>query len=113
MVKRGEVWWADLRPPLASEPGFRRPVVILQGNAYNASALSTTVVAVLTSRLERARRPHHPKLSRRWTKLPKDSVLLPTQILTIDKRVLAERVTKLPNHVLSQVEAALRSVLEL
>jgi mRNA interferase MazF len=113
MVKRGQVWWANLRPPLGSEPGFRRPVLVIQGDAYNASELRTTIVAALSSKIERASRPNHLRLSKRDTGLPKDSVLLPTQLLTIDKSVLEECVAVLPSHAQRDVAAALRQVLDL
>jgi mRNA interferase MazF len=95
VISQGEVWWADLRAPTGSEPGFRRPVVVVQGDALNRSRVATVVCVPLTSNLKWADAPGNVLLSGRVTRLPKDSVANVSQIIALDKMVLTERVSKL------------------
>jgi mRNA interferase MazF len=95
VISRGEVWWADLSPPTGSEPGFRRPVVIVQGDALNRSRIATVVCVPLTSNLRWAEAPGNVLLAARSTGLPKDSVANVSQIVALDKDVLTDRVGKL------------------
>jgi mRNA interferase MazF len=113
VIRRGEIWWVDLAEPRGSEPGFRRPVVVIQSDAFNRSRIGTVVVAAITSNLELAGAPGNVRLSRRETKLPRESVVNVSQILTLDRRFLSERVGRLPASALAQVEAGLRVVLSL
>ena len=113
MIQRGEIWWADLAEPGGSEPGFRRPVVVIQSDAFNRSRIGTVVVAAITSNLELAGAPGNVRLSRRESKLPRESVVNVSQLLTLDRRFLTERVGRLPASALAQVEAGLRVVLSL
>jgi len=113
VIRRGEIWWVDLAEPRGSEPGFRRPVVVIQSDAFNRSRIGTVVVAAITSNLELAGAPGNVRLSRRESKLPRESVVNVAQILTLDRRFLSERVGRLPANVLAQVEAGLRVVLSL
>ena len=96
MIAQGEVWWAELAEPSGSEPGFRRPVVIVQGDAFNRSRIATVVCVVLTSNLRWADAPGNVLLSSRLTGLPKDSVANVSQLVTLDRNVLTERVGALP-----------------
>ena len=98
MVKigRGDVWWADLSEPIGSAPGFRRPVVIVQGDPINHSKIATAICVPLTSNLTWAEAPGNVPLPAAMTGLPKDSVANVSQILTIDRNNLTERVGKLP-----------------
>jgi mRNA interferase MazF len=96
VISQGEVWWADLPAPVGSAPGFRRPVVVVQGEALNRSRVATVVCVPLTSNLRWADAPGNVPLSPRLTGLPKDSVANVSQLLTLDKDVLTERVGKLP-----------------
>lgn len=107
MIAQGEVWWVDLPQPGGSEPGFRRPVVIVQGDAFNRSALRTTVVIPLTSNLRWADAPGNVLLSRRATGLSRESVANVSQVITLDRSVLTERVGKLPRAKLDLVLAGL------
>lgn len=91
VVAQGEVWWADLPDPSGSGPGFRRPVVVLQGDALNRSRLATAVCVPLTSNLRWADAPGNVVLRARATGLPKDSVANLSQIVAIDKILLSER----------------------
>jgi mRNA interferase MazF len=95
VISQGEVWWADLPPPAGSGPGFRRPVVIVQGDALNRSRLATVVCVPLTSNVQWADAPGNVLLTTRLTRLPKDSVANVSQIVTLDKVLLSERVSKL------------------
>ena len=96
MIAQGEVWWADLAEPFGSEPGFRRPVAVVQGDAFNRSRISTVVCVALTSNLRWAEAPGNVLLSARLTGLPKDSVANVTQLVTLDRAALTERVGTLP-----------------
>lgn len=92
VVSQGDVFWASLPDPTGSGPGLRRPVVVVQGDAFNASRLATVVVVPLTSNLRWAAAPGNVLLPATRTGLPKDSVANVSQIVTIDRGVLAERV---------------------
>ena len=95
VISQGEIWWADLPALTGSGPGFRRPVVVVQCDALNASRLATTVCVPLTSNLKWAAAPGNLRLSARLTGLPKDSVANVSQIITVDKDLLTERAGKL------------------
>jgi len=95
VISQGEVWWADLPAPVGSGPGFRRPVVVVQGEALNRSRISTVVCVPLTSNLRWADAPGNVLLSARVTGLPKDSVANVSQVLTLDRDLFTERVGKL------------------
>ena len=96
VVGQGEVWWADLGMPAASAPGFRRPVVVVQGDALNRSRLATVVCVPLTTNLRWADAPGNTLLTARVTGLSKDSVANASQVVTLDKTVLTDRTGKLP-----------------
>lgn len=112
-MQRGEVWWADLGRPRGSEPGLRRPVVVVQANEYNRSTLRTVVVACLTSNLDLAAAPGNVLCRPRTTGLPKASVVNVTQVATLDRNALLERVGRLPRQLLDDVNAGLCLVLDL
>lgn len=112
-MSRGEIWWADLPEPRGSEPGYRRPVLVIQANSFNQSGIRTIVVAILTSNLRLAEAPGNVFLPARVTGLPRDSVVNVSQLLTLDRLFLTEEVGKLPSRVLAEVDAGLRLVLEL
>ena len=95
VISQGEVWWADLPEPSGSEPGFRRPVVVVQGEAFNRSRIATVVCVPLTSNLRWAEAPGNVLLTSKETGLPKDSVANVSQLVTLDKSSLTDRVGKL------------------
>jgi mRNA interferase MazF len=95
VIAQGDVWWADLGSPQGSAPGFRRPVVVIQGDALNRSRLATAVCVALTSNLKWAAAPGNVLLDARATGLAKDSVANVSQLVTLDKSVLTERTGKL------------------
>lgn len=112
-MQRGEVWWADLGEPTGSEPGFRRPVAIVQADAFNRSRIGTVVCIVLTSNLRLADAPGNVLIPKGDSGLPKESVANVSQIVTIDRDTLSDRVGKLPSRVRERIDRGLRLVLEL
>ena len=93
---QGEIWWADLGEPAGSAPGFRRPVLVVQGDALNRSRIATVVCVPLTSNLRWANAPGNVALSEKDTGLPKESVANVSQVITLDKRALCDQVGKIP-----------------
>jgi len=112
VIAQGEVWWADLAEPEGSEPGFRRPVVVVQGDAFNRSRIATVVCVALTGNLRWAEAPGNVLLSARATGLPKDSVANVSQLVTLDRAALTERVGTLPAKKLELVLLGIDIVLE-
>jgi mRNA interferase MazF len=111
VISQGEVWWAEVPEPTGSGPGFRRPVVVVQGDALNHSRIATVVCVPLTSNVRWADAPGNVRLSTRLTGLPKDSVANVSQIVTLDKTLLTERVGKLPRAKLQLVLSGIDVVL--
>jgi mRNA interferase MazF len=110
-IAQGEVWWAELPEPAGSGPGFRRPVVIVQGDHLNRSRIATAVCIPLTSNLIWAGAPGATLLPAKVAGLPKDSVANPSQIVTIDREFLADRAGKLTPRHFAQVMHGLDVVL--
>ncbi len=110
---RGEIWWANLPEPVGSEPGYRRPVLIIQDDTFNQSRISTVIVVILTSNIQLAEAPGNVLLPCKATGLRKDSVANVSQILTVDKTFLVERVGSLPKDLLEEVDEGLRAILYL
>lgn len=110
---RAEIWWAALPRPVGSEPGYRRPVLIIQSNDFTRSRIATVIVVVLTSNTKLAQAPGNVLLPRNTTGLPKDSVVNVSQVYTIDKSFLTERVGVLTPDLFKQVEDGLRLVMAL
>ena len=111
VISQGEVWWAELPVPVGSMPGFRRPVVVVQGEALNRSRISTVVCVPLTGNLRWADAPGNVALSARVTGLPKDSVANVSQVLTLDRELLTERVGKIPRAKLELIFSGIDIVL--
>jgi mRNA interferase MazF len=111
VVGQGEVWWADLGVPAGSGPGFRRPVVVVQGDALNRSRLATAVCVPLTTNLRWADAPGNTLLTARVTGLSKDSVANASQVVTLDKTVLTDRTGKLPRAKLDLILAGIDVIL--
>jgi mRNA interferase MazF len=103
VIEQGDIWWADLREPIGSEPGFRRPVVIVQANEFTRSRIQTVVCVILTSNINIANAKGNVLLPGAVTGLPKDSVANISQILTIDKTFLTEHVGSLDSDILNQI----------
>lgn len=111
MIAQGDIWWADLGDPVGSEPGYRRPVVVVQGDAFNRSTLGTVVAVSLTSNLQWADAPGNVLLRAKETGLPKDSVANVTQLVTLDRGTLVERCGRLTDAKLRLVLAGVELVL--
>src|SRR5689334_10453969 len=94
VISQGEIWWADLPDPVGSGPGFRHPIVVIQSDAFNRSRIATVVCVPLTSNTRLAEVPGNVLLARSETGLPKDSVANASQVITLDKSLLTERVGK-------------------
>ena len=112
-MERGEVWWARLPDTTASEPGFRRPVVIVQSNAFNRSRIQTLIALVLTSNLRLAEAPGNVVIPASDSGLPKDSVANASQVITVDRSFLTERCGRLPAHLVKSIDEGLRLALSL
>jgi mRNA interferase MazF len=112
-IQRGEIWWADLPEPRRSEPGFRRPVLVVQADSFNRSRIQTVLVAAITSNLDLADAPGNVVVPARSSGLPRDSVVNVSQILTLDRSFLTEHAGTLPTRLQGSVDAGLRIVLQL
>jgi mRNA interferase MazF len=110
-MRRGEIWWASLGEPEGSAPGYRRPVLIVQSDEFNNSRISTIIVAVLTSNTALAQAPGNVLVKARHAGLSKDSVVNVSQVITVDKQCLTEKVKKLDSSTLADIDNGLRLVL--
>jgi mRNA interferase MazF len=113
VIRRGEIWWAELPEPRGSEPGYRRPVLIIQSDEFNASRIGTVLTVILTSNLEIAAAPGNVLVARRKSKLPKDSVANVSQVYTVDRSFLRSRISTLPQLLMERVDAGLKLVMAL
>ena len=107
------MWWADLDERRGSSPGYRRPIVVVQADAFNRSKMQTVIAVVLTSNLALAEAPGNVLVTREASRLAKDSVANVSQIVTLDSDHLTERSAKLPPRTVAAIEAGLRLVLDL
>lgn len=112
-MKRGEIWWASLSISEGSEPGYRRPVVVVQADPFNRSRIQTVVVAAITSNIRIAGAPGNVLLPKREGRLSKDSVVNVSQLLTLDKTFLTERVGRVSAASMGAIDEGLRLVLSL
>jgi mRNA interferase MazF len=112
-VERGDIWWAEFPEPRTAEPGFRRPILIVQNDAFNRSRIQTVLAVVLTSNLRLLDAPGNALVPKKLSGLPGDSVANVSQVITLDRACLAERAAKLPNKVMRAVNSGLRLVLDL
>lgn len=113
VVQRREIWWAELAEPRRSEPGYRRPILIVQSDAFNRSRLRTVLAVVLTSNTRLLDAPGNVLLTARNTGLPKDSVANVTQVITLDTDNLSERAGRVGPKLMARVDTGLRLVLDL
>lgn len=111
MVAQGEIWWAELSEPEGSEPGYRRPVVVIQGDPLNRSKLATVLCVPLTSNLGWAEAPGNVLLPARSTGLPKDSVANVSQVVALDRRILTDHVGRISARQLETVFVGIDVVL--
>ena len=112
-MNRGEIWWANLAEPAGSEPGYRRPVIIVQSDAFNKSRIGTVVAVVITSNLRLALAPGNIKLPTKKAGLDRESVVNVSQIITLDKQFLEEKVSQVDNRTMGKIDEGIRLVLAL
>lgn len=112
VIDQGDVFWIDLGDPSGSEPGYRHPHVVIQNTLFNRSRINTVVVCVLTSNLTRAKAPGNVLLEEGEANLPKQSVVNVSQIFTVDKRSLGEKIGTLSRRRVRQILEGVRLVLE-
>jgi mRNA interferase MazF len=112
VIRQGDVFWVDLATPAGSEPGYRRPGVVVQNDAFNQSELATVVVCLLTSNLKWARMPGNVLLAEGEANLAKPSVVNVTQLLTVDRSQLVEYIGALSGGRLRQILNRIYFVLE-
>ena len=112
-MKRSEIWWAALPDPTGSEPGYRRPVLIVQSDAFTRSAIKTVICAAITSNLHIAAAPGNVRIAARASGLSKPSVVNVSQVSAFDRTFLKERIKTLDALTMSQVDEGLRLVLNL
>ncbi len=112
-MQRGEIWWGALPAPTGSGPGYRRPVVVVQADRFNRSGIGTVVVAAVTSNTGLAVAPGNVLIARRESGLEKTSVVNVSQLLTVDRRLLVERIRTLPSRTMVRIDDGLRLVLDL
>lgn len=113
VIQRGEIWWADLPDPVGAEPGYRRPVLVIQSDQFNQSRIATVIAVVITSNVRLAQAPGNVFLPQRATGLSKDSVANVSQVITLDKALLTEQVGVLSATLFERVESGLRLAMSL
>jgi len=112
-MHRGSVWWADLPDPVGAAPGYRRPILLIQADAFTDSRLATVVAVVITSNLRLAAAPGNVLLPAAESGLSKDSVVNVSQIVTLDKQTLDELIGHVSARTLTLIESGIRLVLDL
>ena len=112
-MKRGELWWAHLPSPVGSGPGYKRPVLVIQSNPFNASRIATVIVAAVTSNLALAEAPGNVRITKSDSGLPQPSVVNVSQLITLDRSILTTKVKTLPSAVMERVDGGLKLVLAL
>lgn len=113
MIARGEIWWAELPAPTGSGPGKRRPVLVVSADSFNLSRIGTVVAVAISSNVDLAAAPGNVAVPSSRSGLSKDSVVNVSQIITLDKRQLGERVGVLDHDSLAQIDTGIRLVLDL
>ena len=112
-MKRGEIWWADLSSPVGSGPGYRRPVLVVQANPFNASRIATVVVATITSNVTLAEAPGNVRIAKSDSGLPHISVVNVSQLITLDRTILTTKVKTLAGGAMDKVDSGLKLILGL
>ena len=112
MISQGDLYWVALGDPAGSEPGYRHPHIVIQNNVFNRSRINTVVVCALTSNLRRAKAPGNVLLEKGEASLPKQGVVNVSQIFTVDKRDLGEKIGALSRRRVCQILDGVRLVIE-
>jgi mRNA interferase MazF len=110
-MMRGEIWWVDYGIPYGSEPGYRRPVIVIQHDLFNNSKINTTIVVPLSTNLLLADVPGNIFIGKKDSQLTKDSVILVSQIGVIDKERLKEKVSKVTMETMEEIESSILFIL--
>lgn len=110
---RGDIWWADLGVPFGSEPGFKRPVVVVQDDSFNRSSIQTIIVASITTNLSLADAPGNIYIEPIESGLPKNGVINISQISTLDKRRLIDKVGSLPLNTMHEINYGLKLIFDI
>lgn len=110
-MKRGEIWWASMGEPRGSEPGYRRPVVVVSTNEFNRSLIQTVIVAVVTSNLRLVDAPGNFKLSKKQSNLSEDSAVNVSQLITLDKTFLTEKIGQLNSKNINFLNEGIKLIL--
>lgn len=112
VAKQGEIYWVDLGEPSGSEPGYRHPHIVIQNNIFNSSNINTVVVCSLTSNVKRAKAPGNVSLSKGEANLPKKSVVNISQIYTVNKSDLAEKIGQVSERKMSEILEGITLLIE-
>jgi mRNA interferase MazF len=110
-MTRGEIWWADFGIPFGSEPGFRRPVLIVQNDSFTESKINTVLVVPMTTNIILADAPANVLLLKKASTLSKDSVIVVSQMTVLDKDRLIEKEAKISKKIMEEVESGIRLIL--
>ena len=110
-MTRGELWWADFGVPFGSEPGYKRPVIIIQNDFFNKSTISTTIVIPLTTNMILSDAPGNILIKKNESKLKKDSVIVMSQIEVIDRQRLLEKIADVNKSILDKIEISIMFIL--
>lgn len=113
VIKRGDIWWANLPEPTGSSPGYPRPVLVVQSDRFNDSAINTIVIAVVTKNTKLAQSEGNVLVAARQSNLPHDSVINVSQLFTIDESTLTDFISTLSHKKMAQVDNGLKKVLGL
>jgi mRNA interferase MazF len=112
VIKQGEIYWVDLAEPKGSEPGYRHPHIVIQNNLFNTSRINTTVVCSLTSNLVRAKAPGNVLLNKGEASLPKKSIVNISQIFTVNKSDLVERIGQVSEKRIMEILDGIKLITE-
>ena len=113
VINQGDIYWIELEEPKGAEPGYSHPHVVIQNNVFNASKINTVIVCVLTSNLKRAQAPGNVLLEKGEGNLPKQSVVMVSQIFTVDKSQLGECIGTLSEQRVRQILEGLYLITEI
>jgi len=113
VIHRGDIWWGDLPQPVGSGPGFRRPVLVVQSDRFNHSAINTVVIAIISKNISLVNSEGNVLLSPQQSGLPRESVVNVSQLFTVDESVLMEYVSSVSERKMTQIDMGLKKVLAL
>jgi len=112
VIKQGDIFWVNLGKPSGSEPAYRHPCVVIQNNIFNQSRINTVVVCILTSNLKHAQSPGNISLKKGEANLPKKSVINSSQVFTVNKSDLIEKIGSLSRQRIFQMVEGIRLLIE-